>query len=93
MSVVLGDSQYTDTLCYLDDIFGVGRDWREHFTRLHRVLGRIRAAGMLLAPSKCVFATRRVENLGHVIEGGCVRIHDDRVTQLRNLPQLLDLHA
>ena len=92
MSVVLGDSQYTDALCYLDDILVWGRDWREHYTRLERVLGRIRAAGMLLAPSKCVFATRKVEYLGHVIEGGCVRIHEDRVTQLRNLPQPRDVH-
>ena len=69
-----------------------GHDWKEHFTRLERVLGRIRAAGMLLASSKCVFATRRVEYLGHVIEGGCVRSHEDRVTQLRNLPQPRDVH-
>ena len=69
-----------------------GRDWREHYTRLERVLGRIRAAGMLLSPSKCVFATRKVEYLGHVIEGGCVRIHEDRVAQLRNLPQPQNVH-
>ena len=92
MSVVLGDSQYTDALCYLDDILVWGHDWKEHFTRLERVLGKIRAAGMLLASSKCVFATRRVEYLGHVIEGGCVRSHEDRVTQLRNLPQPRDVH-
>ena len=92
VSVVLGDSQYTDALCYLDDILVWGRDWREHYTRLERVLGRIRAAGMLLSPSKCVFATRKVKYLGHVIEGGCVRIHEDRVTQLHNLPQPQNVH-
>ena len=47
---------------------------------------------MLLSPSKCVVATRKEEYLGHVIEGGCVRIHDDRVTQLRNLPQPQNVH-
>ena len=92
MSVVLDDSQYKDALCYLDDILVWGRDWKEHKARLERVLGRIRTAGMLLAPSKCVFATRRVEYLGHVIEGGRVRIHEDRVTQLRNLPLPRDVH-
>ena len=92
MSVVLGDSQYTEALCYLDDILVWGRSWKEHLTRLERVLGRIRAAGMLLSPEKCVFGTRRVEYLGHVIEGGCVRIHEDRVKQLRNLPLPRDVH-
>ena len=68
MSVILGDSQSMEALCYLDDILVWGCDWEEHINRLRSVLEKVRLAGIVLSPSKCVFGAKRVEYLGYVIE-------------------------
>ena len=85
MSVILGDCQFKEALCYLDDIIVWGRDWSEHMSRLCRVLEKLRVAGLVLSTSKCVFGARRIEYLGHVIEEGQVRIREHQVQQLRSL--------
>ena len=85
MSVILGDSQYKEALCYLDDILVWGRDLEEHINRLRSVLEKIRLAGVVLSPSKCVFGAKRVEYLGYVIEAGKLKIREDRVEQIRKL--------
>lgn len=92
MSVVLGECQYRDALCYLDDILIWGESWEEHTIRLRRVFEKIRQAGMLLSPTKCVLGAKRVEYLGHVIEEGHVFIHQKRVEQLVSLPLPENVH-
>ena len=85
MTVILDDSQYKEALCYLDDILIWGRNWEEHMSRLRVVLEKIKIAGMVLSPSKCIFGARRVEYLGYVIEAGQIKIKDERVEQIRKL--------
>ena len=34
MTVILGDSQYKETSCYLDNILLWGREWEEHMNHL-----------------------------------------------------------
>ena len=41
---------------------------------------------------KCVFGTRRVEYLGHVIEQGHFHIQEDRVQALEDLPIPTTVH-
>jgi hypothetical protein len=41
-------------------------------------------AGLTLNVEKCVFATSRVEHLGHVIDGNSIRPHPDKVQALVN---------
>ena len=44
MATILGNSNFTDALCYLDDVLVWGPTWAEHMERLKRVLEKIRAA-------------------------------------------------
>ncbi|XP_064086140.1 uncharacterized protein LOC135201192 [Macrobrachium nipponense] len=89
MATILSDCNYTDALCYLDDILVWGSTWKEHIARLRNVLSRIRDAGLALAPNKCKFGVREVEYLGSVVGDGMLRISEQRVHQLRDLPRPL----
>ena len=91
MSAVLGESSYSEALCYLDDILVWGETWEQHLKRLRSVLEKIRQAGLALSPQKCQFGTRTVEYLGAVISDGKISMSEARVQQLRNLPTPRDV--
>ena len=52
--IFLGDSQYKEALCFLDNILIWGRNWKEHMSCLRVVLEKIKIAGVVLFPSKCI---------------------------------------
>ncbi|UYV77154.1 hypothetical protein LAZ67_14003459 [Cordylochernes scorpioides] len=54
-------------LCYLDDIVVYGSTFKEHLTRLYKVLKCIQQAGLCLNYKNCHFAMRQITNLGHVV--------------------------
>ena len=87
MTTILGECNYSDALCYLDDILVWGSTWKEHISRLRRVLGKIRDAGLALSPEKCKFGVTEVEYLGAVVSDGMLCISEQRVQHLRSLPR------
>ena len=66
MSTIIGDSNYVEALCYLDDALVWGRTWQEHMERLRNVMGKIRMSGLKLSSTKCKFGEEQVEYLGTV---------------------------
>ena len=92
MSAVLGESNFTEALCYLDDVLVWGETWEQHQRRLRSVLGKIRGAGLALSPQKCQFGMKTVEYLGAVISNGRISMSEARVQQLRDLPLPRDVH-
>ena len=52
---------------YIDDVLIFSRTIEEHLMHLRAVIQRIREVGLKLKPSKCHFARREVEYLGHVV--------------------------
>ena len=86
MAVILGESNFTEALCYLDDILIWGTTWEEHMNRLNSVLSRVQAAGLALSIKKCKFGVQEVHYLGSVIKEGMVSISNQRVHDLRSLP-------
>ena len=86
MAVILGDSNFTEALCYLDDILIWGSTWAEHMKRLNSVLGKVQASGLALSIKKCRFGVQEVQYLGSVIRHGMVSISEQRVHDLRELP-------
>ena len=86
MAVILGESNFTEALCYLDDILIWGATWEEHMSRLISVLSRVLAAGLALSIKKCKFGVEEVQYLGSVIKEGMVSISNQRVQDLRALP-------
>ena len=55
-------------LCVMDDIIVFGKNQQEHNGRLHAVLTRLSASGMILNSEKCEFSKNRLTFLGHVID-------------------------
>ena len=86
MATVLSSSNFTEALCYLDDILIWGNTWEEHVDRLHSVLEKVSGAGLALNPTNCRFGVKEVTYLGSIIRNGMVSIGDQRVANLRSLP-------
>ncbi|GFX17217.1 retrovirus-related Pol polyprotein from transposon 297 [Trichonephila clavipes] len=57
-------------LPYIDGIAIFSRNWKEHVKHIHLVLGRLKAAGLKVKPSKCRFAQEEVLFLGHTVGSG-----------------------
>ena len=81
---VLSRLKWHMCLVYLDDVLVFGKNFQEHQERLELVLMALEKAGLTLNVEKCVFATSRVEHLGHVIDGNGIRPHPDKVQALVN---------
>ncbi|UYV81653.1 K02A2.6-like, partial [Cordylochernes scorpioides] len=64
---VLRGLKWDMCLCYLDDIVVYGSTFKEHLTRLYKVLRCIQQAGLCLNYKKCHFASRQITILGHVV--------------------------
>ena len=52
---------------YIDDVLVFSRTVEDHLNHLRAVIQRIMEAGLKLKPSKCHFAQREVEYLGHLV--------------------------
>ena len=52
---------------YIDDVLVTGSSKEEHLQSLSHALSRLESAGVTLKRSKCVFLTKLVEYLDHVI--------------------------
>ena len=87
MSAILGNSNFVEALCYLDDILVWGESWEIHIQRLEQILIKIEKAGLALSPSKCRFGSTHVDYLGCRIGEGMLHISEQRVEQLRNIEQ------
>ena len=92
MSAVLGESNFSEALCYLDDVLVWGETWEQHQRRLRSVLQKVHQAGLALSPQKCQFGMKTVEYLGTVISNGRISMSEARVQQLRDLPTPRDVH-
>ena len=86
MGAILSDSNYHEALCYLDDVLVWGETWNQHIQRLDRVLNKILNAGLSLSFTKCEFGVEKVQYLGAVIHEGMLKMSEQRVADLRNIP-------
>jgi hypothetical protein len=77
-----------DTICvvYLDDIMIYSYDREDHVAHVKQVLERLRANGLYVKPSKCVWHTQEVEFLGFVINTEGLVMEPSRVETIREWP-------
>ena len=87
MNYVLGDLRWLECLCYLDDILIFGKTFEQHLERLNRVLQAIGDAGLTLNPKKCVFGTRCVKFLGHLIDVDGIHPNPEKVQAIKDFPK------
>ena len=71
---------------YLDDLIVVSPDVESHLLTLETVLRKLAEAGLTLNPSKCAFLRKRIEFLGHVVDGQGIHTSDSKVKAVRNFP-------
>ena len=72
---------------YIDDVLVTGSSRGEHLQNLSRVLSRLESAGVTLKRSKCVFLTKSVEYLGHVIDQDGLHPSKEKVRAIQEAPQ------
>lgn len=74
-------------LLYLDDIIIFSKTFQEHIEHIKLVFGRLRAANVKLKPSKCYFASHKVEFLGHVVSREGVQPNESKINVVKDYPR------
>ena len=62
------------------------RQGEGHLQLLENMFKGVQAAGLTLKPSKVQFGPREVKYLGHVLTADGIRIGEDRIKAIVNLP-------
>ena len=86
MERVLADLNWTECLCYLDDIIVLGRDFEEHLQNLRKVFLRLRESNLSLSGDKCELARREVKYLGHIVSEEGIRPDPQLLQAIRDIP-------
>ncbi|KAF3697990.1 Retrovirus-related Pol polyprotein from transposon 297 Protease [Channa argus] len=63
MEMVLRGLPWKTCLVYLDDVLIYSRSFSQHLQHLEEILSRFQSSGLKLNPSKCCYATDRVQFL------------------------------
>lgn len=77
---------YLDEFCiaYLDDILIYSKDPLEHTEQVHKVLTRLREAGLQVDIMKSEFNVTRIKYLGYILTTKGLEIDPEKVEPLRN---------
>ncbi|RWR99343.1 hypothetical protein B4U79_08369, partial [Dinothrombium tinctorium] len=86
MDKILGDLKWKELILYLDNIVVMSKDFEKHLATLNEVFTRFRKANLTLRPSKCSFATNRVEVLGFIVDENGRKANPKSVEKLRRFP-------
>jgi hypothetical protein len=86
MNLVLKPFLRRWVLVFFDDILIYSRSWIEHMQHLRAVLDVLREHNLHLKRSKCDFAAKEVQYLGHVISGVGVAMDASKVAVVWNWP-------
>ena len=58
--------------CYIDEPIVYTKEWATHLQVLDKLLEKLRQAGLVIRPTKCLFGSKSVEFLGHSIGENCI---------------------
>ena len=72
-------------VCLMDDTLVFGRSKEEHDKRLLATLKRIQAAGLKLNKEKCIFSSKRLKFLGHIIDKDGISADPDKTAAIQDL--------
>ena len=81
MGKLFGGKDWDFVFVYLHDILVVSQSMEEHLSHLEKVATRIQEAGLRLRPEKCLFATERIDYLGHTLTPFGVQPNDQMSKQ------------
>ena len=83
---VLGPLLYRGAINYLDDIVIYSKTLDEHLALLDEVFSRLQAHNIKLKLSKCFFAKRTVEYLGHEVSHNSVKPSPSKIKAVKEFP-------
>lgn len=75
-------------VCHVDDILVTGRNKKEHDTRLHVVLKKLKAAGITLNKDKCKFSRNKIVFLGHVIDANEISADPAKTEAIKKMREM-----
>ena len=84
LNSVLAGLLWKNCLVYVNDIIICGRTFEEHLSNLRAVFERLKLAGLKLQPTKCAFARKRVEFLGHIVSEEAIATDPAKVDKVEN---------
>ena len=70
--------------CYIDDLIVHTKYWATHLQVLDKLLEKLRRAGLVVRPTKCVFGSKSVEFLGRSIGENCISINEENLEKIRS---------
>ncbi|UYV63435.1 hypothetical protein LAZ67_2004061 [Cordylochernes scorpioides] len=86
MDTVLKGLKWNICLCYLDDIVVYGPSFEEHLKRLEVVLECLQQAGLNVNNEKCLFGSRQLKILGHVVNENGIHPDPEKVEAILKFP-------
>jgi hypothetical protein len=78
-------------LVFFDDILVYSSSYEDHLIHLEQVLSLLSEQKWRVKASKCEFAQRSINNLGHVISSAGVSTDDSKIRDVREWPVSTDL--
>ena len=69
---------------YVDDLIVYTEDWESHLRALEELLGRLQRANLAARPTKCLFGTKSVDFLGHLVGGEWITVNDENLKKIRH---------
>lgn len=75
---------------YLDNILVFSATLQDHFTHLHKVIDRLKSAGLKLKPVKCMFMRKE---FGHVITAEGLKPNTHITNAVQNFPILENIQG
>ena len=70
--------------CCIDDLIVHTKNWATHLQVLDKLLEKLRQAGLVIRPTKCVFGSKSVEFFGHSIGENCISINEENLEIIRS---------
>uniref|UniRef100_A0ABD2WNZ3 RNA-directed DNA polymerase n=1 Tax=Trichogramma kaykai TaxID=54128 RepID=A0ABD2WNZ3_9HYME len=86
MDRLIGPEWEPHVFSYLDDIIIVTNDFEEHLIWLKRVLSALKEANLQINREKSEFLCSEVKYLGYVVDGGGLRVDNDKVKPIVDYP-------
>ena len=71
--------------CYIDDIIIWSCNQEEHLKHPKEVFKRLRKAGLMVHPGKCLLASDNIDFLGHHISANSLKPQEDKLSTMREL--------
>ena len=71
--------------CYIDNLIVYKKDWATHLQVLNTLLEKLRRAGLVIQPTKCVLGSKSVEFLRHSIGENCISINEENLEKIRGV--------